>query len=151
MTAVMTPPKPATSTVNPADYALVKQQYSHCVISPGFFDDFYKVFTSKSPEIGKMFANTEMTAQKEALRAGLTFLIMFAEGRSNFAAEKLDKIGTTHRKTQLNVRPDMYPMWMSSLITTVKKHTPNFDDTSLKAWTAVLQYGVNRIVSHYND
>lgn len=148
MTAVMTPPATA---VNPTHYALVKDEFSHCVVSPGFFDDFYREFTGKSAEIRAMFANTEMKAQKEALRAGLMFLIMYAEGKSSFAASKLDKIGATHRKTQLNVRPDLYPFWMQSLIATVRKHVPAFDETSHAAWRAVLQHGVNRIVSHYNE
>lgn len=148
MTAVMTPP---ATHVDPAYYALVKDEFSRCVISPGFFDDFYREFTGKSPEIRTMFAHTEMKAQKEALRAGLMFLIMYAEGKSAFATTKLDKIGTTHRRTQLNVRPDLYPFWMQSLITTVSKHVPTFSPTSRAAWQAVLQHGVNRIVSHYND
>ncbi len=148
MTAVMTPPATA---VNETQYALVKDEFSRCVISPGFFDDFYREFTGKSPEIRAMFANTEMKAQKEALRAGLMFLIMYAEGKSAFATTKLDKIGATHRKTQLNVRPDLYPLWMQSLISTVSKHVPTFDPKSRAAWTAVLQHGVNRIVSHYQD
>lgn len=152
MTAVMSATKPAvTSTIDPRHYAQVKDEYSRCLIKPTFFDDFYKEFTSKSPEIGKMFANTEMVAQKEALRAGLTFLIMYAEGKSPFATEKLDKLGASHKKSRINVRPDMYPMWMQSLIATVRKHVPTFNDASSKAWQAVLQHGVNRIVSHYND
>jgi hemoglobin-like flavoprotein len=150
MTAVLNPPKAAPS-ITAADYALVKEQYGKCILCPTFFDDFYKVFTSKSPEINRLFANTEMSEQKHALRAGLTFLIMFAEGQAAFAADKLDKIGSTHKKTKLNIRPDMYPMWIQSLVATVKKHVPEFNDVALKAWTAVLQHGVNRIVSHYND
>lgn len=150
MTAVLPPPS-STSSIAPSDYALVKEQYGKCVISSGFFEDFYLLFTSKSPEINQMFSNTEMSFQKDALRAGLTFLIMFAEGRSTFAANKLDRIGSTHKKTQLNIRPDMYPMWIQSLVATVQKHVPVFNDHSRKAWTAVLQHGVNRIVSQYND
>lgn len=150
MTTVMNPPGTA-STVLPAHYALVKDEYSRCLIRPTFFDDFYKEFTGQSLEIRQMFANTEMPAQKEALRAGLTFLIMYAEGKSPFAAEKLDKLGSSHSRTRINVRPDLYPLWMQSLITTVKKHVPTFNETSLKAWQSVLQHGVNRIKSHYND
>lgn len=149
--SVATAPTKPSSTVNPAAYALVKDHYGKCVISRGFFDDFYAVFTAKSPEIRQMFAHTEMSAQKDALRAGLTFLIMFAEGRSAFAADKLDKIGGTHKKSSLNIRPELYPLWMQSLLETVRKHIPGFDDAALKAWTAVLQHGVNRITSHYND
>ncbi len=152
MTAVMPVRNVAKLTgVDPTFYARVKDEFSRCIIKPSFFDDFYQEFTAKSPVIGQMFAHTEMAAQKDALRAGLTFLIMYGEGKSNFAADKLDKIGTTHQRTRLNVRPDMYPMWIQSLIATVRKHVPTFDDTSRKSWEAVLQHGVNRIVSHYHD
>lgn len=151
MPAVLNPLVSKTSPVLPAQYALVKDEYSRCLIRPTFFDDFYKEFTSQSLEIRQKFANTEMTAQKDALRAGLTFLIMYAEGKSAFAADKLDKLGDSHKKSRLNIRPDLYPLWMQSLIATVKKHVVSFNDASLKAWQAVLQNGVNRIKSHYND
>ncbi|MDP1799110.1 MAG: globin [Planctomycetaceae bacterium] len=152
MTIVLNPPKTASVTpVDPSHYALVKDEFGRCLIKPTFFEDFYKEFIGKSSEIGRMFANTEMSSQKEALRAGLTFLIMYAEGKSPFATEKLDKLGASHKRTRLNVRPDMYPLWIQSLIATVRKHVPTFNETSLKAWQTVLQNGVNRIVSHYND
>ena len=64
---------------------------------------------------------------------------------------KLDKLGASHRKAQLNVRPDLYPLWMQALISTVRKHVPTFNESSEAAWQAVLQRGVHRIVSHYND
>ena len=56
----MTPP---ASTANPTQYALVKDEFIRCVISPTFFDDFYREFTGKSPEIRTMFAHTDMKAR----------------------------------------------------------------------------------------
>lgn len=147
-------PTPAAVPVkkaDPANNAIVKKQFAHCVTKPTFFDDFYAEFTGRSPEIRQMFAKTDMSAQKAALRSGLSFLIMFAEGNSAFAAAKLDRLGQSHRRTQLNVRPELYPLWLQSLIKTVERHLPDFDESSRKAWKEILQLGVDRMVSHYYD
>ena len=140
-----------TYTPSPADFTaikIVKKQFGETSIRPTFFDDFYADFTRQSPEIAAAFAKTDMKAQKEALRSGLSFLLMFAEGNT-FASRKLDGIGKSHSRTGLAIRPQLYPLWVGSLIRTVKKHQENFDATSEAAWKRVLQVGVDRITSWY--
>jgi hemoglobin-like flavoprotein len=147
----MTTTQPAMHKPSAADlqaHAIVKRQFGTCCIKPTFLDDFYAEFTSQSPEIAAAFAKTDMKAQKAALRSGLSFLVMYAEG-STMAASKLDHLGGTHARTAYNIRPQLYPLWIESLIRTVKKHVPEFDRTSEAAWRQVLQLGVNRIKSWY--
>ena len=135
----------------PADldaYEIVKKQFGESSANTSFFDDFYREFTSQSPEIAAAFANTEMKSQKEALRNGLAFLIMYSSG-NGFAGDKLDRLGKTHARTGYNIAPRLYPLWVESLIRTVKKHIPAFDRASEAAWRHTLQLGVNRIQSWY--
>ena len=129
-------------------YQLVNSQYGECSSQPKFFDSFYAEFTGKSPEIATAFANTDMQAQKDALRNGLAFLIMYAKGSAT-AGNKLDRLGGTHARTGYNIRPQLYPIWINALVSTVKKHIPGFDAASEAAWRKVLQLGVNRITSWY--
>ena len=136
---------------SPADleaHAIVKRQFGESTSNPSFFDDFYREFTHQSPEIAAAFAKTDMKSQKEALRSGLSFLIMYASGNS-FAVDKLDRLGKTHCRTGYNIKPTLYPIWINSLVRTVKKHVVGFDRTSEAAWRHVLQLGVNRIQSSY--
>lgn len=129
-------------------YEIVKRQFGICCSHSEFLDDFYRDFTSKSPDIQKAFANTDMRAQKEALKSGLTFLIMYASGNT-FAANKLDRLGQTHSRNGYNIRPQLYSIWIDSLLRTVQKHITGFDQVAEQAWRRVLQLGVKRIQSAY--
>lgn len=129
-------------------HKVVKQQFGEVSVHFGFFDDFYKDFTGQSPEIAAAFAKTDMKAQKIALRKGLAFLIMFAEG-DGFAIKTLDKLGQSHSRSQLNISPKLYPLWQEALIRTVRKHALRFDAASELAWRHILQLGVDRIKSAY--
>lgn len=136
------------SAADLAAFEVVNMQFGGCALNPKFFEDFYQDFTSQSAEIRAKFAGTDMKAQKDALRNGLTFLIMFATGK-HIAIDKLDRLGKTHARTGYNIRPEMYPLWINALIRTVARHTHEFDTASDKAWRHVLQLGVNRITSWY--
>ena len=129
-------------------YELVKRQFGICCSHSEFLGDFYRDFTGTSPDIQKAFANTDMQAQKEALKSGLTFLIMYASGNT-FAANKLDRLGQTHSRSGYNIRLQLYSIWIDSLLRTVKKHVSGFDQLAEQAWRRVLQLGVTRIQSSY--
>lgn len=130
-------------------YEKVKLQFGQCQFSPGFFDDFYADFTAQSPQIQAAFANTDMKAQKEALRSGLSILMMYAAGGNQYAEGKLDRIGTSHSRTGLNISPDLYKVWTDSLMRTVRKHVRNTDAETDAAWARILKFGADRIASHY--
>ncbi len=130
-------------------YEKVKLQFGQCQCSPGFLDDFYVDFTAQSPVIQQAFANTDMAAQKEALRSGLSILMMYAGGGNRYAESKLDRIGASHSRSELSISPDLYSVWISSLIRTVKKHVPELDAATETAWARILKHGADRIASHY--
>ena len=129
-------------------HEIVKRQFGMCCTQQDFFDDFYRDFTRQSPEILAAFAHTDMQQQKGVLQSGLTFLIMFASG-STYAGNKLDRLGQTHSRTGYNIRPQLYPLWVNSLVRTVQKHVVGFDRDAEQAWRRVLELGVNRIRSAY--
>jgi hemoglobin-like flavoprotein len=129
---------------------LVSQSYGRCCVSTGFFDTFYKIFLSKSPELGKMFEKTDMKKQKELLRDGIAFLTAFAKN-SQMAARKVDSLGDSHSVGKLNVRPDMYPMWVDSLMEAVKQHDKKFDSNIEKAWRVVVGLGIQKMIERYQS
>ena len=147
MPVIEAPPFTPTSADVEA-YTIVKQQFGVCTQSRTFFDDFYKDFTSQSSEIARAFEKTDMRAQKEALRDGLAFLIMYAKGNAH-AGRMLDRIGGTHSRARMNIRPQLYPLWVNALVRAVKKAIPTLDRTSETAWRHILQLGVDRIQSYY--
>ena len=126
----------------------VNRSYGQCCTSKGFFDDFYNNFLASSPEIAGMFAGTEMTRQKQLLRAGIGHLIMAYRGQP-MSKMKLEKIAVSHNAAHMNIKPALYPLWKKALLTTIAKHDPEFDEEIRKAWLKVLDKGISDIIARY--
>ncbi|WP_286788353.1 MULTISPECIES: globin [unclassified Pseudomonas] len=130
--------------MKPADQ--VMQSYGRCCASADFFDDFYTCFLASSPLIREKFVNTNMQAQKQLLRQGIMNLVMVARGMPD---TKLRALGETHCRHQMDIRPELYGIWVDTLLATISSHDPQCTDETLKAWRDVLNEGIAVITSHY--
>ncbi len=135
-----------TTAIQPDICERVKTSYGQCLIKPEFFEDFYAAFLGRSPVVAEMFANTNMETQRSALRAGITFLLQFAEG-SGFAELKVKELGVSHAKDRLNISPNYYPIWVDALIETLQKHDKNWSPGLETDWREVLQAGIDRMIA----
>lgn len=124
----------------------VMQSYGRCCASPSFFDDFYKTFLNSSPAIREKFVKTDMAAQKHLLRAGILNLVLFARGMPE---TKLRALGESHSRTGFNIRPELYDIWLDSLLQTIRQHDPELEPADLLAWQETLGKGIDVIKSHY--
>lgn len=124
----------------------VMQSYGRCCASPSFFDDFYKTFLNSSPAIREKFVKTDMAAQKHLLRAGILNLVLFARGMPD---TKLRALGESHSRTGFNILPELYDIWLDSLLQTVRQHDPELEPADLVAWKETLGKGIDVIKSHY--
>ncbi len=124
----------------------VMQSYGRCCASPSFFDTFYQHFLASSPAIRDKFTKTNMVAQKQLLRAGILNLVLYARGMSD---TKLRALGQSHSREGLDIRPELYDLWLDSLLLAVKEHDKDADSDILAAWREVLGKGINLIKSFY--
>lgn len=108
--------------------------------NPSFFDIFYEIFFSASPEIEQYFAHTDMQRQKEIMSKSFYNLFIFYG--SDHADDYLSKIAATHSKKGLNIRPELYDTWLESIIKTVAHCDPEFDNDIELAWRLVLSAGI---------
>ncbi|AMR65824.1 MULTISPECIES: globin [Pseudomonadaceae] len=130
--------------MSPAD--LVMQSYGRCCASPTFFDDFYRSFLDSSPQIRAKFAETDMPAQKLLLRQGILNLVMYARGMSD---SKLRALGESHSRGRLDIRPELYDLWLDALLLTVSGHDKQFNESIRNAWREVLNKGISVIKAGY--
>lgn len=130
--------------MNAAD--LVMQSYGRCCSSPAFFDDFYREFLDSSPQIRAKFTDTDMPAQKLLLRQGILNLVMHARGMPD---TKLRALGESHSKARLDIRPELYDLWLDALLHTVSRHDAQHSDQVRQAWREVLNKGIAIIKAHY--
>ena len=124
----------------------VMQSYGRCCACTDFFDTFYQNFLSCSPEIAAKFEKTDMKAQKQLLRAGILNLVLFARGMSD---AKLRALAESHSRENLDIRPQLYDLWIDALIRTIRTHDRELTNEDVLAWQEVLNKGVSVIKSGY--
>lgn len=127
----------------------VEKSFGRCTVNPKFLDRFYEIFLASHPAIAPMFAKTEFTKQKAALRGGLTLMVMHGQGNS-VGTKALDKIAESHSKKKLNISPSLYPFWINSLIQTIKEVDPHMTPSLEAEWRKTLEAGANYIAAGYN-
>lgn len=125
---------------------LVMQSYGRCCASPDFFDSFYRHFLASSPQVREKFTQTEMSGQKQLLRQGILNLVMHARGMPD---TKLRALGESHSRGKLDIRPELYDLWLDALLLTVSEHDQQCNAEIRLAWSEVLNKGIAVIKAGY--
>lgn len=92
-----------------------------------------------------MFARTNFAKQKALLREGVSMLLMHLEGKPVGTA-CLDRIAETHGPRRMNVTPQHYEFWITSLVKTVKEFDGECTPEVETAWRKALHAGVHYLV-----
>jgi len=145
-TLISTATMPKFGAIDAKTVEVVKISYGKCCIANGFFDDFYQEFVSASPRIRDKFVNTDFAKQKQLLRQGINFMVMFAGG-SSMAKGTVQDLGKSHSKPNLDIAPDLYAMWVQALLKTVKKYDQDFTPEIEKAWITAMTPGIELMKS----
>lgn len=126
----------------------VKLSFGRCILKKDFFDRFYEIFVESHSSFKDLFANTDMEKQKALLRGSINSSIMFAQG-SAFAKNELDKVAIVHDQNHKNIKPEYYPYWIDSLVTTVKEFDKNMTPQLEQEWRQCLKSAVDVFIEHY--
>ncbi len=131
-----------------ADYEAVLASYYRCEDAGGFFDAFYDILFSKADEIPPMFADTDMEMQKQIMMASVLMCLRLRSGDA-IARRTIESIGESHSHKNLNVRPELYLLWLDSLCESIQRTDPQFSLGLEKQWRAAMQAGIDLIRSKY--
>lgn len=105
-----------------------------------FFEHFYKRFLSRSVVAREKFAHTDMSRQKQMVRASLLELMQFyTSGKPN---EYMKRVAHIHGPQGSNIGREEYFGWLDALLDTVKEFDTQFDDEVDLAWRIVLAPGI---------
>lgn len=138
-----------SATRHPENVAVAAASYGRCVLSPSYFDEFYGSFLAKSAEFATMFRHTDMNKQKLLLREGISLMLSIAKDPGGFARDRLEHLGDSHSRAKLNIRPELYSLWVSSLLETVRKHDPMYSAAVESSWQESLEVGLTIMKSRY--
>ena len=126
----------------------VETSFHRCEDAADFAEEFYGVFLASSPEIGELFAGTDFKKQRKLLR-GTVYLMVMKSPEDEKARLALQRIGDSHSRRKLDIRPDLYEVWLDSLCQTVQRLDPEFNDALEVAWRDKMRPGIEFITSFY--
>lgn len=122
--------------------------YQRCCDQPGFFESFYQQFFTVCPEAAPRFAQTDFTRQNRLLRHAFGILLVFAT-QPDAEPTVLSRIAERHSRRDLDVPPSLYPVFVDSMIATVRQYDPDFTPDVETAWRRTVQRGVTYMISRY--
>ncbi len=122
--------------------------YGRCRDKPSFFRSFYASLIERDERIATHFADTDLEHQATALRSAINELLMYARG-SQVAIMAADRLARTHSRSERDVEPDLYAVWIDCLVATVARYDPRFEPGLGDLWRSALAPGIARMVAGY--
>lgn len=122
----------------------VMASYYRCRRDENFIDTFYNLFLAKSPEIARMFAKTDFRIQKLMLRQSLLEMICFHRGLEG-TREEIERLARRH--VELDVKPEMYAMWLDALCEAVAKHDPEYTPELEQRWREAMRKSIDEMLA----
>jgi hemoglobin-like flavoprotein len=124
--------------------------FNRCRASAGFLEAFYERFVASSAEIRAKFAGTDMKRQVRMLEDSLYVVAVAVQGEEGSRARgDLPRIAARHSRSDLDIRPGLYDLWLECLIDTVRTHDPQFSAEVEAAWRVILAFGVDYMRARY--
>jgi len=125
----------------------VMQSFGRCCSSEdSFFQSFYDYFFNASPAIRSHFQNFDLQDEKKVIRNAVLNIILYARGMSS---EPLQAIAKRNAKSNLDIPPAAYPIWIDCWIQAIKQYDAEFNSDLEVAWRKVLENGVKVIADGY--
>jgi hemoglobin-like flavoprotein len=124
--------------------------FNRCRASAGFLEAFYERFVASSAEIRAKFAGTDMKRQVRMLEDSLYVVAVAVQGEEGSRARgDLPRIAARHSRSDLDIRPGLYDLWLECLIDTVRTHDPQVSAEVEAAWRVILAFGVDYMRARY--
>lgn len=130
-------------------YNDLQQSYGRCLLRKGFIERFYEIFMASHPSVAPMFAHTDFSKQRFALRRGISVAILFAAG-STVVRQTSEQMADVHsRHGRAPVPPALYPYWIESLLQAVKEFDERADDALMARWREAMTIVCSMFVDRY--
>jgi hemoglobin-like flavoprotein len=126
---------------------LFNDSIERCSCQPEFLRRFYELFVASSGTVAKKFENTDLKRQARMLKTSL-YIMMLSGGESEQIAH-LDRLATLHNRAGLDIKPELYDLWLDKLVQAAREFDPKFDIATETAWRSVLQPGIDYMKSRY--
>ena len=123
---------------------------NRCLASPDFLRRFYELFLESSDEVKEKFRNTDFPRQTRILADSLYMMAVAGQLESDATAWKeMDRLAKRHNHTDLDIRPELYDLWLQCLLKAAAAHDPQYSPETEAAWRETLGVGIRYLSSRY--
>jgi hemoglobin-like flavoprotein len=129
------------------DVELFNDSIERCSCRSDFLNRFYTLFLASSDTVAKKFEHTDLRKQARVLKTSLYIMVSASGGPERTV--HLERIAKLHSRAELDIKPELYDLWLDRLVQTVKEFDPMFDLKIDTAWRRVLQPGIEFMKSKY--
>jgi hemoglobin-like flavoprotein len=129
------------------DIELFNDSIERCSTRPDFVSRFYTLFLASSDTVAKKFERTDLRKQARLLKTSL-YIMMMASSDSERTVH-LERLAKRHSRTELDIKPELYDLWLDRLVQAVRECDPMCDAKTETAWRRVLQPGIDFMKSKY--
>jgi hemoglobin-like flavoprotein len=127
-----------------------RRSLHRCLGDPSFIESFYERFVGSSEEVRERFKNTDMKRQVRMLEDSLFVLAVAVQsGAESPARGSLPGIAERHSSRDLDIKPELYDVWLEALIETAGRYDPEFAPEIEEAWRGTLAAGIEYMRSRY--
>ena len=107
------------------DIELFNDSIERCSRKPDFLRRVYTRFLASSDTVAKKYEHTDLRKQARMLKTSF-YIMMLASGESerNVHLERLAKL---HSRAELDIKPELYDLWLDQLVQAVIEFDPIFD------------------------
>ena len=137
-------------TVNASTRDTFLASLGRCRATAGFLDAFYQRFIASSDEVRAKFAKTDMMRQVRVMEDTLFVVANAVQGEEGSPARSdLPRIAERHSRRDLDIRPELYDLFLECLVVTVRTHDPQFTPAVEAAWRETMGFGIDYMRKYY--
>lgn len=141
---------PEENGMTEQEIQLFNDSFERVTNQPRFFDVFYDKFLSSSEEVADKFAATDLRRQKNMLKASL-YLTMTAIVQRREDLSFLEPVAERHDRRHLDIRPELYDLWLDSLVEAVRLCDPQVDRQVTLVWRRALAKAIDFCTARYAE
>lgn len=129
---------------------MFRESLKRCLATSAFLHNFYELFMDSSVEVREKFKNTDFPRQTRVLADSLFLMAVASESTSEAIAwNELDRLAQHHSRAGLDIRPELYGVWLECLLNAARRHDPAFSVDVESAWRKALAPGIEHLRSAY--
>lgn len=121
---------------------------NRCSESEDFIPSFYENFFETSQAVRNKFLRTDFEKQNEMLIGSLKLAAEATIGTPE-ALRELKERAESHDRYHLNIKPELYDLWLDSIITTARSFDPQWNETIEDSWNFILKNVIQFMAKRY--